>query len=241
MNGGIYVALSGAVAQQTSLESTATNLANASTQGYQKLRPVFHEALGKARADRTLRYSSVDRTTIDATPQPVRVTGRTHDVALEDGHYLAVTTDRGERYTRAGSLVVGRTGALTTSSGHRVLGENGKPIDLGDSTGTVTLAQDGSVLVGGEVQGRIRVVRFDAPAELSHDGESLLAATTTSGSASVVQSTLTVGSLNDSNASPVSGMNELISASRSFEAFQRAIDAFREIDRAAVTKVAGVE
>ena len=48
MSHGIYAALSGAVAQETSLETTAQNLANAQTAGYRGARPVFHEVLSQA-------------------------------------------------------------------------------------------------------------------------------------------------------------------------------------------------
>ena len=45
MSHGIYAALSGAIAQQSSLDSIAGNLANANTTGYRAVRPVFHEVL----------------------------------------------------------------------------------------------------------------------------------------------------------------------------------------------------
>ena len=48
MAGGIYVALSGAVAQTTQLDTTAANIANANTDGYQRVRPVFREMLAQA-------------------------------------------------------------------------------------------------------------------------------------------------------------------------------------------------
>ena len=48
MSKGIYVALSGAVAQENALEATASNIANASTTGYQRLRPVFRQVLATA-------------------------------------------------------------------------------------------------------------------------------------------------------------------------------------------------
>ena len=54
MSDGIYVALSGAIAQASSLDTTATNLANASTDGYQRVRTVFREALATATGDRAV-------------------------------------------------------------------------------------------------------------------------------------------------------------------------------------------
>ena len=50
MGDGIYVALSGAIAQSAHLDATAANLANAGTDGYQRVRPVFREELTRAGA-----------------------------------------------------------------------------------------------------------------------------------------------------------------------------------------------
>jgi flagellar basal body rod protein FlgG len=51
------------------------------------------------------------------------------------------------------------------------------------------------------------------------------------------QAALTLGSVEESNATAVSAMTELVTATRTFEAFQRVIDAFREADRKVVTTV----
>ncbi len=48
MSKGVYVALSGAMVQEQSLEATAKNIANASSAGYQRMRPVFKQALASA-------------------------------------------------------------------------------------------------------------------------------------------------------------------------------------------------
>ena len=45
--------------------------------------------------------------------------------------------------------------------------------------------------------------------------------------------------LASANVSPIAGMNELITASRAFDAFQRVIQAFRQIDERAARDVAG--
>ena len=118
MSRGIYVALSGAVAQQGSLEATATNLANAQTAGYSKLRPIFREMLRGASDGQTpLRYTEMKSTALDTAPGALRTTGRSLDVALPESTYLAVATPRGERYTRGGALELGPDGTLRTMSG----------------------------------------------------------------------------------------------------------------------------
>ncbi len=234
--GGIHVALSGAIAQEKLLETTAQNLANASTAGYQRLRPLFKEVLAKGGASAGYHLSSASATRLDVTAGSIEKTGRPLDAALPAGTYLAVQTPRGERYTRASSLRAGKDGFLETTSGLRVLGEGGKPIKLDE--GEPVLRAGGEVEVGGEVVGRLRLVSFAAPTALTLEGGSILAATAGSGPATLAKgATLEVGALEQSNAPVVSAMTDLVTAQRSFDAFQRAIDAFREADRRVVTTV----
>jgi flagellar basal body rod protein FlgF len=122
MADGIYVALSGAIAQSLNLDSTSQNLANASTDGYQRMRPVFREELSRAGSlDPALHYSSVGTTQLDTTRGELRDTGRALDFAMPQGTYLAVSTSNGERYTRAASL--GRGHGLARAARDRACGD----------------------------------------------------------------------------------------------------------------------
>ncbi len=241
MSDGIYVALSGALAQTALLETTANNLANASTDGYQRVRPVFQEALSRAgaAAGATAQRSSavtVAQTAIDQSAGALRSTGRTLDAALPEGVYLGISTPRGERFTRAASLEIAPDGALRTAQGHPVLNEEGQPITIPTSGGEVTLTADGALKRDGATLGRLRLVRFDRPEMLTHEGAALLAP----GGATATTATdgaLAVGSLEGSNATTVDAMTDMVTATRTFEAFQRVIDAFREADRRVVTSV----
>jgi flagellar basal body rod protein FlgG len=236
MGDGIYVALSGAVNQQLALETTAQNLANAQTGGYQRMRPVFREVLSQANG--ALRATTTAATAIDTSMGPVRQTGRTLDAALPEGTYLAVQTPRGERYTRAAALDIARDGTLVTKTGLAVVGENGKPIRAQASTGVqVSLGAEGEVTQGSEVIGRMKLVCFKAPERLTREGATLLATSTESGPAAVKPAKLEVGALEDSNASPIACMGELVQATRHFEAYEKAIDAFRQIDEKAASRL----
>jgi flagellar basal body rod protein FlgG len=235
---GVYIALSGAVAQEIALESTASNIANASSPGYQRLRPVFREVLAQASdADPSLRYASVERTALDASRGPLRTTGRGLDVALPAGAYLAVSTTRGERYTRAGSLVVDADGTLRAGSAPLV-SDGGGPIKIAKGGAEPVVAKDGTVRQGDAVLGRLRVVRFAKPEELVAEGGSLLAAGQ-AGQPEPSKDEVEVGAVEESNVDAVTSMSELMTATRTFEAFQRAIDAFGEADRKLLTTVPG--
>jgi flagellar basal body rod protein FlgG len=240
MSRGIYVALSGAVAQEQALETTATNLANASTAGYQRSRAVFREALvragGGGRTEK-LHYAVMGQTAIDGTRGAIHSTGRELDVALAEGDYLAVSTPRGERYTRAGSLRVGSGGTLCTAGGGAVVGEDGKPITIDGTKGEPTIAADGSIMQGASAVGRLKVVRGADGTTFSHEGAGILVARGVV--QTVGQPALELRAVEESNASAVASMTELVTASRTFEAFQRMLETFGECDRKVLTTTSG--
>jgi flagellar basal body rod protein FlgG len=241
MADGIYVALSGAIAQSANLEATAANLANSGTDGYQRVRPVFREELSRAGVgDPGLHYASLAQTELDPTRGSTRSTGRQTDFAMAQGTYLAVSTAAGERYTRASSLTAGLDGIVRTSHGDQVAGEDGKPIKLTGDTSALRVDANGQLWQGEEMRARLRLVEFPSPAGLVHDSGTLLAATPTAGTPTPSSKPVEVGTLEESNANVVGSMTELVDASRTFEAFQRVIDAFRDADRAAVTTLPSV-
>jgi flagellar basal-body rod protein FlgF len=236
---GVYAALSGAVAANVALEVTAQNLANASTAGYQRMRPLFREVLAQTQQDdappspEVNRFAAAQGTVIDLTPGVMRSTGRPLDVALPERTFLAVSTPAGERYTRAGNIERTPTGTLRVAGGE-LLDEAGKPITV-DAQASLSISAEGQVLADGNPVSRVRLVDFGEPSLLTPQGGALFAASADSGEARSTTGTLSVGTLEESNASPVNAMTDLISVSRMFESFERAIQAFRDADRKIVT------
>lgn len=239
MSKGVYSALSGAVATQVALDTTAQNLANSSTAGYQRLRPIFREALAVAqrpnapRDPATPRFTAPRGTVIDLSPGVRRQTGRPLDVALPDRTFLAVSTARGERYTRAGEIEVSPEGTLRAGGGDLV-SEDGTPIQV-DPAAEVEIGADGQVSANGEALARIKLVEFQEPRLLTLEGAALFSANQQSGTPTIASGELATGQLEESNASPVVAMTDLLTASRLFDAYQRAIDTFRDADRKIVT------
>lgn len=237
MSRGIYVALSGAVAQEAALETTAQNLANASTAGYQRQRPIFREVLAGAQRGGAggMHYAAADGTALDGARGTVRATSRGLDVALPEGVYLAATTPRGERYTRQGALQVSADGSLT-AAGAKLIKEDGEPIKLAPGVET-TIGADGSVLQSGATVAKLKLVKGEVGTTFAHQGDGLLVA---GGPAPVATAaTIDVGSLEDSNASVIGSMTELVTASRTFEAFQKMLETMGEADRKVLTTVPG--
>jgi flagellar basal-body rod protein FlgF len=239
---GIYIALNGAVGESEKLDVVASNLANSATLGYQRLRPVFHEAMVKAQAGTpSFQHPTTATTELDTTRGALRVTGRPLDVTLPDSSYLTLSTARGERYTRAGSLTIARDGTLQTKDGDALTSETNHPIRAAIDKGEVSISPSGEVWQDGELLGRMKIVTFAAPSQLTAEGASVLSATPGSGAPSPTSAKLEIGSLEESNTSVVGSMTELVSASRAFDAFQRAIDAFRQADQKVTTTVANAD
>jgi flagellar basal-body rod protein FlgF len=235
---GIYVALSGAIAQQAALDQTATNLANASTDGYQRVRTVFREALAQASqaGGPTGAVTSIG-TSLDTTRGTIRATGNALDVALPDKTYLAVSTPNGERFTRAGTLGIAPDGTLKSARGGPLLSDDGRTIKTVPGDGEIKLTPSGEVWQGDTKLARLRLVSFQRPDLLSPEGATLLNATAPAGPATPATGDLSIGSIEESNTSVVGSMTDLITASRSFDAFETAIAAFREADQKIVTTV----
>jgi len=237
MGDGIYAALSGAIAHQTSLETTATNLANASTTGFRAIQPVFREILAEQGGPgQATHFSAVRKSAIDTTLGGLKQTDRELDIALPREVFLAVQTQAGERYTRAGSLEVNPGGTLATRNGHVVMNEAQQPIRV-DPNANVLITPDGEVIANGESLGFLRLVSFNDPRQMSFEGKGLLAAAAEAGAATASTEQVEVGKLEKSNFSPVRAVTDLMMASRMFSAMERAISTFRSIDRRMVTTV----
>lgn len=238
MADGIYAALSGAIAHQTSLESTATNLANVSTTGYRALVPVFHEVLAKeAGTGDPVRFSAVRQTAVDTTPGGLVHTGNPLDIALAPNTFLGVETPGGERFTRAGSLKVAPNGTLTTQQGHPVLSEVEERIEVPPNA-KVEITNNGEVKADGESVAFLRVVAFDNPKHMTYQGEGLLQATANAGAPSANAQPIEVGSLEQSNASPMRSVTDLMMATRMFDAMERAITTISDVEKKVATTVA---
>jgi len=254
MSDGIYSALSGAIAQQRSLDVVANNVANANTVGFQADRVAFREALagtggaagGPAAAapgggppPNALRYVAVSEVARDTSAGSLRQTGNALDVALQGSGYFAIETPAGERYTRAGSFIADAQGIIRTRDGDAVVADRPDEADpsaepprirVPQGTREISIGADGTVSADGNAIGRFRIVAFADERALTKQGQTLYAtqggaAPTRAEGVEVVQ-----GAVEMANVNAVAGMNELITVSRSFEAFQKVIQAFRQLD-----------
>ncbi len=245
MSDGIYSALSGALAQQRALDTAANNVANANTTGFRANRLMFGEVLARASANPApdvLRYTEVTESRTITDPGFIKQTGNTFDLALQGDGFFVIQTPAGERYTRAGSFVADENGELRTPEGLPVVADGGA-FSIPNNASEIVIDPTGSVQVttpgnGGQADtiGKLKIVRFADPSVLMKEGATLFAST---GQPAIADEETTVlqGFLEGANVNAVAGMNELINVSRSFEAFQKVIQTFRQLDEQTAREV----
>ncbi|MET0388344.1 MAG: flagellar basal-body rod protein FlgF [Polyangiales bacterium] len=259
MSDGIYAALSGAIAQERALNAVANNVANVNTTGFKADKTVFAEVMNEVKNERkigpSLRYSTVNQFAVDPQPGSLKLTGRPFDVALHGDGYFTVRTPLGERYTRDGSFVLDADGILRTSGGYEVLQESvmdaastndptklpeGQPIFVPIDSRDVQINQNGVIAIDGQPVGRLKLVRFDSQEDALREGLTLFTHQENREPFRVHPSTtVEQGYLESANVNAVSGMNELISVSRHFEALEKVIETFRQLDDRTARDVGG--
>lgn len=219
MDAFIYTAMTGADHSLRALNVRANNLANAQTTGFRAdMASVTSQAASGYGYD-SRHHAALTSTHVDHTPGKTSETGRTLDVAIDGPGYLAIETDSGVAYTRAGAMAMDGEGNLTLG-GHTVLGDGG-PIVLPEHD-ALTIGADGTISVvlagekGTQDVGRLLLVNPE-PADLMKNEQGLIVSR--SGAEYAADGSVTVkgGHLESSNVSAVEEMMHTMSLTRSFE------------------------
>lgn len=237
----LYTAATGMEAQQTRMDVTANNLANANTTGFKKERAEFEDLMSTVQrlpgaADPSapgepsplevgmgVRTASTARTMTQGEPV---ATNNPLDVAIEGAGFLAVRLPGGElAYTRAGNLRVDSSGQLVTAHGDALEPDISIPSDATQ----VTINRDGTVLAtvpgrdAPEELGQLELTLFPNPNGLVSLGRNLLAANPACGEALRVKpgeqgaGSVSQGYLENSNVQAVEEMIDMIATQRAYE------------------------
>jgi flagellar basal-body rod protein FlgF len=240
MENSIYIGLARQMAMQRQMDVIANNLANMNTTAYQGERVMFEEYL--MRAGRREQLSSVQDYGLarDLRAGEFQATGNSFDVAISGRGFFVVDTPQGPRYTRNGHFSVDAQGRLVTAAGHPVLGQGGRPIQLGDERGAPpTIASDGTVSTsGGATVGRIDLVAFDNEQALRKTGNGQFVAKDAPKPAADAR--LRQGMLESANVQPIVEMSAMIELSRAYQTNQRLIEQEHDRQRKAIERLARV-
>ncbi|MEL6178976.1 MAG: flagellar hook basal-body protein [Myxococcota bacterium] len=234
MSDGIYTALSGAMVMDQNLEILSNNLANVSTPGFKAQRPVFESVL--VRAENAIEDRSdvqVAQLGSDMTQGDLIETGNDLDMALNGEGFFVVNGPGGQpQYTRRGLMSLDTDRRLTVG-GLPLRAEGGGDLVIPDQS-YIYVEPDGGIYANDELVGQLEVVRFDAPEDLRPVGGGFFEG---NGAQPADDFDILQGYAEGSNVNPIWGMTELIRTTRVFEATQKAIQAYKDIDRTLATEV----
>ncbi len=217
-------------------EAIADNLASSSIPGFKKQELSF----GAVEAGlKTGTVQSAVKTNFSAGE--LKYTGVNTDVALEGKGFLQVQLPDGTvGYTRDGELHLSAAGQLITKQGYPVLGESG-PIQFDlNNPASITISSTGEVSQGTDLKGKLQVIEFENPRQLTQIGHGYFLANNASvKSAPSTTTTFHQGYIETANTSSMMEMAHLITSMRSYEANQRVVQMQDERLGKTITELAG--
>ena len=195
----LWIARTGLDAQQTSMDVIANNLANVSTNGFKRARPIFEDLLYQTLRQPGAQSSQSSRipsglqlgtgvrpvsTARIHTQGAVQRTGNDLDVAIDGAGFLQVLLPDGSTaYTRDGSFHKDEQGQLVTSSGYPIQ----PSITIPENALSLTISKDGidSITQPGTTAptqiGSLQLATFINVGGLLSVGENLFLETASSG------------------------------------------------------------
>lgn len=265
MSKGIYTAVSGAMAQSAKMDTIANNLANVNTPGFKRDTQIFKEYLSAYEKEPTTitvprvpasiesfydmqggdkSYVDLAGTATDFTQGGLKPTGNPLDLALDGEGFFEVQTPEGVRLTRAGSFTIDGQGRLTTKQGFPVLragepGVDGAGRTIQTNGGAISVSDDGQILENGAAIAKLSVVNVKNKDGLQKVGnnfwgfkDTIKPELTSADNVKVTQ-----GFVESSNVNIVSEMADMITATRTFESTQKAIQAYDDMQKKLVNEV----
>lgn len=257
MDPALWISKTGLSAQDRKLSVISNNLANVSTTGFKKDRPVFQDlfyqniqqAGGQSSQSTTLPLGIQQGTGVRTVATQkiqsqgsLQVTDQQLDLAINGRGFLQVLQPDGNvAYTRDGQLQLDASGQLVTSNGSVIQ----PAITIPSGTAHITIGRDGTVSTtdsnGATSQiGQLQLADFSNSAGLQAIGDNLFKSTVASGDpitaapgANGMGSTIQ-GSVENSNVNVVEELVDMISTQRAYEMNSKVISAVDEMLQFAV-------
>ncbi len=255
MNRAIYPILSGALAQERSLQVFAHNIANVNTAGFKQDHQGFRAIMAKrvpgpvgipgvqsiahhimaapgGPASRVYAAPHFSRTTFEAGR--TRITSNPLDVAIQGDGFFEVKTPQGVRYTRNGMFSLDNQRRLITNTGFPVMGTKG---EIKVPAGVLHISGVGEIQVDGKAVGTIKVMQFPENEMPTKSDDGLFV-----GSKGTVMAhpTLQPGHIEESNVNSLGEMVKMIQGMRTYESAQKMIQTIDRMAEVAIQDVGRV-
>ena len=234
------ISLSRQIALQRQMDVVANNMANINTSGFKSENILFEQYVMPVardrdfqRNDQPLSYVQDWATIHDLSGGAMVQTGSDLDVGLNGDGFFAVQTPGGDRYTKSGAFQIAANGNLVDLNGNPVLGEGG-PISFGPEETGIIIAGDGAVSSSAGAKGKLRLVEFANPQELTREGNNLFAGGTPT---AATNTKAMQGFVEKSNVSGASEMAEMIRVTRAYESTASMTQRQDELRRTAIQRL----
>lgn len=251
MMGALWTAATGMRAQQTNIDVTSNNLANANTIGYKKVRAEFQDLMYRTAKQAGTPMQSGTQMPVgtqigmgvhnSATARmfsqgDFQQTENPYDWVIEgDGFFQIQRPDGQLAYTRDGAFKVDGNGQLVTAEGMLLVPQITVPAGASNFAvtpeGAVTVQQGNNI----STIGQVTLARFINPAGLTAIGKNLFQPTAASGEPVVANPStegfgaLKTGFIEMSNVKVVEEMINLIIAQRAYEANSKSVQTSDEM------------
>ncbi len=223
------------------MEVTAANLASVNTPGFQASRVKFADWLSPQPAgaalpgEKQIAYTQDRATWRDTAPGVLSQTGNPFDLALRNGGYFTVATDKGPRLTRDGRFGPLPDGRVGDAAGNALMDINGKPIQIGPNDARITISSDGGVSSENGQLGKIGVVKVDDPMKLQAEGGTLFKANTPT--SQMPKPTVVQGAVEGSNVPAVLEITRMMNDLRDFQFTTQLIQAEDDRIQSSIDKI----
>ncbi len=217
----------------TQLDFIANNIANVSTTGF-KAEHLYYAMKGKSAQETARSDLGITSIVIDFAQGTLQRSGNPLDVAIEGDGFFAIQQKDGTTYTRNGSFAVNKNKELVTKDGSKVLGESG-PISINGTQ--IDIDADGNITADGNVAGKLKIVAFDKPGQLTRTAGGQYVDDGNAGLKKNDTSRIASGYLETSNVNAMKEMVEMIDGHRSFEAYQKIIQTMADLDKISTSRL----
>jgi flagellar basal-body rod protein FlgF len=239
----LYTAAMGMIPQQTKLEVTANNLANANTTGF-KREAVFERNLIDASENLNNIPGQAEQddpptgTYVDFSKGSFRQTGNPLDLAIEKQNGFFVLQDEAGNtfYSRAGQFRLSTDGTIQAMDGKTLMGIGGpislsnefmqRSTDVNDTTAVnLKIAENGDVFANNTNVGTVQIVEVGNPQTLQKSGDTDFAPGLDTQVKNLPQDgvVLREGWLENSNVEVIKEMVAMIQIQRAFDAGSKVI------------------
>jgi flagellar basal-body rod protein FlgF len=231
MDNSIYIMLSRQTALFRKMDSTAHNIANVNTTGYQAEKNMFVDYLVDDGNRRKMAFTRDKASYLDTREGPMQSTGNMFDLAISGDGYFTVQEGANRRYTRAGNFTLDSQGYIVTPTGAFLLDDGGQRIQVEQDVRDLQVGENGSLSAAGQDIGTLGIAEFPNPQVLEHESGALFRATAQP--LAPVNSRVLQGVLEKSNVEPVTTLVEMTQINRATTSTAKFIEVMYDLQRKA--------